>query len=242
MSELKKVTILDLPFINSSKQNFFENHIIPAVKDNHKLFIVTANPEIVMHAYEDKKYYFTVTRADYIVPDGIGIIIASKIIKKPLKERIPGIELFDEMLQLANDQKKSVYFFGSKDEVVQIAVQNIQREYPNLIVSGYHHGYVDLSDEEVIDDIVQKEPDFIFVALGYPRQEEWIYNNMGKVNKGIFMGVGGSFDVKAGVAKRAPNIWLKLNLEWLYRLIMNPTRLKRMIKLPQFIIQVIRGK
>ena len=236
------VEILDVPFIHTTKKEFLYNIVFPKVDNENKCFIVTANPEIVMYAKENPSYLETLLKADYVVADGIGIIIASKMLNKTLPERIAGIELMEDMLVYANKHRKSVYLFGAKDHVVKKTVENISRKYPNVKIAGYHHGYVDIEDETVFQQIKETEPDFVFVALGYPKQEEWININKDRLSKGIFMGVGGSFDILAGAAKRAPNIFIKLNLEWLYRLMSNPSRFGRMLKLPKFIIHILRGK
>ncbi|WP_124220983.1 WecB/TagA/CpsF family glycosyltransferase [Aquisalibacillus elongatus] len=235
----KQVEILNVPFIHTTHKEFLNEITSP---HNHPIHVVTANPEIVMYAKEHPEYMRTIKQSDYIIADGIGIIIASKMINKPLPERIPGFELMDDLLNYSNEHKKRIYLLGAKEHVVRNAQQQIKEKYPNLTIAGYHHGYIDTDNLEVVEEIRQSEADFIFVALGYPKQEEWITRHKAKLNKGVLMGVGGSFDIWAGEAKRAPKIWLKLNLEWLYRLLTNPTRLKRMLKLPQFLIHVLRGK
>ncbi|WP_369405030.1 WecB/TagA/CpsF family glycosyltransferase [Piscibacillus salipiscarius] len=148
----------------------------------------------------------------------------------------------EDYLKYANQEQKSVYLLGAKEHVVEKAATKIKNKYPNLVLAGYHHGYIDINDSKIINQIQEAKPDFVFVALGYPKQEEWIYTHKEKLDKGIVMGVGGSFDIWAGEAKRAPKVWLKLNLEWLYRLVTNPTRIKRMVQLPKFLIHVLRGK
>ncbi|TCT19882.1 N-acetylglucosaminyldiphosphoundecaprenol N-acetyl-beta-D-mannosaminyltransferase [Melghiribacillus thermohalophilus] len=240
--EENRINILDIPFIHSTKKQFFHDIIIPSVENQRKLFIVTANPEIVMYANENPAYKKNILQADCIVADGVGIILASKLIRKPLPERIPGFELMELMLGYANQNKKSIFLFGAKDYVVKKAAQNIRKKYPDILIAGYHHGYVDLNDNTVLELIKHSNPDFVFVALGYPRQENWISRNMKKLNKGIYIGVGGSFDVWGGKVNRAPRLWRNLNLEWLYRIITNPKRYKRAAKLPKFVLHVLREK
>ncbi|PKR77790.1 glycosyltransferase [Halalkalibacillus sediminis] len=242
MEKLNHVEILGVPFLKSTKNHFLENEIVPAIKSDEKRFIITANPEIVMHAYNDESYKTIMNQADYVIADGIGIIIASKIKKNPLPERIPGFELMNDLLIFANKEKLKVYFFGGKEKVLNHSVENIRNKFSDLKVVGSHHGYVDLDDEEVINQVMDARPDIVLVALGCPKQEEWIDQNKDKLQKGILMGVGGSFDVWAGETRRAPEFWIKLNLEWLYRLIKQPSRMRRVLKLPQFIIHVLRGK
>ena len=242
MNTVKKTEILGIPFIHTTHNKLMNEIVIPSVINNEQLFIVTANPEIVMYAKENPSYKHTINNADYVVADGVGIIIASKMTKKPLPERIAGFELMESMLKYSNDNGKSIFLFGSKEQVIEKTTSKIKEKYPKIDIAGFHHGYVDLEDESIIEEIEEKEPDFIFVALGYPKQELWIERYKGRLKKGIFMGVGGSFDIWAGEAKRAPKLWIKLNLEWLYRLVSQPKRFKRVLKLPQFLLHVLRGK
>lgn len=237
----QKVNILNVEFENKTKAEV-TNLLIHRIDTNHKTFIVTANPEIVMFAQRHPDYKQALDKADFIVPDGIGVILAAKLIKQPLQERIAGFDLMYELLAIANQKAWNVYFLGAKKEVIERAVQNISKTFPNLSVSGYHHGYFDLNDETIAQKVNASQPDLVFVALGYPKQEIWIQKNISSFEKGLFMGVGGSFDVWAGEVKRAPLFWRKLNLEWLYRLIKQPSRWRRMLVLPQFIIKVIKKR
>ncbi|MBD3108526.1 WecB/TagA/CpsF family glycosyltransferase [Bacillus sp. AGMB 02131] len=238
---MKKTTvnILGVDFINEHFNGMIEI-VSGKIAEEQKTFIVTANPEIVMHAYKDKEYHNIINKADYIVPDGIGIILASKIIKNPLEERIAGYDLTISLLEKANLQKWSIYVLGGQEEVNKLAVKNIIEKYPNLKIAGRHHGFFELNDPEIVNDIKNTRPDIILVALGFPRQEEWIGKHYDEFTKGIFMGVGGSIDVLAGTVKRAPVIWQKLKVEWLYRLLKQPSRWKRMLALPDFVIKVMK--
>lgn len=238
MSQKKLITILDIPFIHSTQDQMIREIVIPSVEREQKLFIVTANPEIVMYARENPVYKQNILQADYVVADGVGIILASKLLRKPLPERIAGFDLMEAMLVYANNNKKSIFLFGAKDDVVEKAALNINNKYPDIRIAGYHHGYIDLNDDTVLQLIKQTQPDFVFVALGYPKQETWICRNMDQLKKGVFMGVGGSFDVWAEEVKRAPLFWRKLNLEWVYRIITNPKRYKRALKLPKFVFHI----
>ena len=235
----KVVNIMGIPFNNFSKQNLLDKLSDPEMT---KGFIVTANPEIVMATRNNEDYKNCVLSADYMIADGIGVIMASKWLKQPLQERIPGFELMMSMIDYASSARKSCYFLGASEAVNLKAVEQLKVQFPNLIVAGQHHGFFDLNDQEVVGRVKEAKPDFIFVALGMPRQEQWIANNIDSFSKGVFMGVGGSFDVAAGEVKRAPNIWIKLNLEWLYRLIKQPFRWKRILKVFEFIFRIIFKK
>ncbi|WP_053072047.1 WecB/TagA/CpsF family glycosyltransferase [Ornithinibacillus contaminans] len=237
-----KVNIMDINFINLSKQDLLEEHLYPQLLSEEKCFIVTANPEIVMRAREDINYKGNVELADYVVPDGAGVVLASKILKRPIEERIAGFDLMLDLLEFANVQKLSCYLFGAKDYVNERAVLEIKRRYPNLNIVGSEHGYSPHADKIVAEQIKLLQPDIILVALGSPAQENWITDNLHQFAKGVFMGVGGSFDVLAGEVKRAPAIWIKLNMEWLYRLLKQPFRWKRILKAIEFMLRIVLRK
>ncbi|KAA0565873.1 WecB/TagA/CpsF family glycosyltransferase [Bacillus sp. CH30_1T] len=238
----ESVQILDIPFVNKTKDDIVNDLYNQYLKEEKKAFIVTANPEIVMHARTDTDYLYTLSKADYIIPDGIGVVIASRLKKQPLVERVPGFELMEELLTLSNEHPFRVYIVGAKPEVLEKAVVNVKKKYPNLHLVGYHHGYFEDENEEIIHGIQESEPDLVLVALGFPRQEKWIKENMSRVQKGVFIGVGGSIDVLAGHVKRAPVIWQKVHLEWFYRLLQQPSRWRRMVVLPQFIFHVLKSR
>ena len=240
MSEINKtVSIMDINFLNVTKKNFLHYYLYPHLNRKQKCFIVTANPEIVMKTREDAAYKEIVQSADYVVPDGAGIILAAKHMKQPLQERVPGFDLMMDLLAFADAQGLSCYFLGAKDYVNTKVVLEVERRFPNVKIAGYHHGFFDISDPKIVESVQQSAPDIIFVALGFPQQEEWITKYMDEFSNGLFMGVGGSFDVLAGEVKRAPQIWIKLNLEWLYRLFQQPSRVKRIFKVFEFMMRVV---
>lgn len=236
---LKTEKFMGFNFINTS-MNEFVGEIEKHIETSTKAFIVTANPEIVMYAKSDKEYEGIVKEATYVTPDGIGVIIGSKIIGRPIQERLPGFDFMGKLLELSNEKGYRVYFLGAKEEVIRTATNNIQEKFPNITIAGYHNGFFDWNDHELLHDIKERKPDIIFVGLGFPRQEKWIAQNMSFFEKGIFIGVGGSFDVWAGTVKRAPLIWQKMNLEWLYRLVKQPSRWRRMLVLPVFLGKVLK--
>lgn len=207
------------------------NCFIKKIKDNllkeKRTFIVTANPETFMFSEKDKELENIILDEDVtIVPDGIGIVKAANIVNKPVKERITGIDVANELLDIANENNLSLYLFGSAKEVINSMKKVIQEKYPNIKLLGTSDGYVKDKDK-VFDKIVKLSPDIVMVALGIPAQEKLIYKHYNKFKKGVFIGVGGSFDVISGYKKRAPKIFIKLNLEWLYRILKEPKRIKR---------------
>ena len=205
----------------------FADELKERMTNNTKTFVVTANPETLMIGTETPKFD-TVLKDErvIIVPDGIGVVKAANILKLPVKERVTGVEIVQKLLELLNEQKKSIYLLGAKKEVLDAFVSNIHEQYPNVIVSGYKDGYIKDKDA-AFEEIVELKPDVVLVALGIPAQELLIYKHYDKFDKGIFVGVGGSFDVLSGMKKRAPKIFIKLNLEWLYRIVSEPKRIKR---------------
>lgn len=234
---MEKVTVLGVPFDNKSMSEF-QNTFIDRLNNHKSTFIVTANPEIVMVAKDDHEFMETIRRADYITADGIGIVKAGQMLKTPLKERVAGFDLFMWFLNVANKRSNRVFLIGAKPEVIKLVQDKLDSKYPNIQVVGLRDGYFEEDLHDVANEIAAAEPDMVFAALGFPRQEQLI--DILRVNgvPAIMMGVGGSFDVLAGAAKRAPKAMQDLHLEWFYRLLKNPTRFKRMLVLPKFVLEV----
>ena len=209
-----------------SKNEFYEQ-INNSLKKGKKEFIVTANPETFMISIHDLELEkIILDKNNLIVPDGIAVIKACKKIGMDIKERITGIEICEYLLKIANDQELSLYLFGAKKEVLDKLTEKIKKEFPKIKLLGATNGYV-ANKDKIMNEIIKKEPDICLVALGIPLQEKLISKYFAKAKKGIFIGVGGSFDVLSGTKKRAPKLFIKLNLEWLYRIITEPKRLKR---------------
>lgn len=190
-------------------------------------FVVTANPEIFMmgKCYEDMNEAL-LDENTFIVPDGIGVIKGGEIFGARFKERIPGVEICGELLKYADRFRRSLYLFGAEQNVLEALVSRIKREYPGIELVGYTDGYVENKDS-VFRKITEMEPDIVLVALGTPAQELLIHRYYRADRPGLYMGVGGSFDVLSGLKKRAPSLFIKFNLEWLYRITKEPKRLKR---------------
>lgn len=231
--------ILNIPFISLTQTEFIEQ-LTQHIEAREKAFVITANPEVVMKAKRDAQLMHILTKATYITADGIGIVKAAKKLKQPLPGRVTGYDTTIGLLQKANEKKYKIYLLGASEDTIEKTVNNIEKQYPNIEIVGYHHGFFDLNDQSIANEIKEKQPDITFVALGVPRQEQWIYAQIDKIQHGIFIGVGGTFDVIAGTVKRAPNFWIKLNLEWFYRLIKQPSRFIRMLDLPKFMWHVHR--
>lgn len=197
------------------------------LESNKKTFIVTANPETFMTSINDSELkQLLIDKQTTIVPDGVGIVKAGKKIGCNIKERITGIDIAYKLLEYGNDLDKTIYLFGAKEEVIVSMKKVLSNQYPNLKIVGTSNGYIEDKDK-VFNNIVKLEPDIVLVALGIPLQEKLIYKHLDKFKKGVFVGVGGSFDVISGHKKRAPKIFIKLNLEWLYRILQEPKRFKK---------------
>ncbi|CAM3953292.1 WecB/TagA/CpsF family glycosyltransferase [Mesobacillus thioparans] len=237
--ENTKISILGIPFTNITFDDMADKLAVK-ILNKEKTFVVTANPEIVMFAKRNREYEKIIKCADDIVPDGFGVLLASSIQKTPIKERVTGYDLTIRLLEMCAQNSWSVYLLGGKEEINAAAADNIKKNFKGLKLVGRHHGYFSGNEEGIVKEIQNKEPDLVLVALGFPRQEQWISSHLSSFQKGVFMGVGGSIDVLSGTVKRAPGIWRKLNLEWLYRLLKQPSRWRRMLVLPIFVLEVLR--
>lgn len=238
---LEKVDILGIPFVNTTKAQFvqkLDEHLV----NQEKAFVVTANPEIVMKAREEEQYKKVINQATYITADGIGIVKAAQLLNKPIPERVTGYDTMLDLLQLAEEKQYSIYLLGGQQETLDKALQKIQSNYPKIRIAGHHNGFFDWNNHTIQKEILLTKPDLIFVALGVPKQEMWIAQNLPAFEKGVCLGVGGSFDVIAGTVERAPQIWQKANLEWFYRLIKQPSRWRRMLALPRFGLKILKVK
>ena len=207
--------------------NSFIKELDENVRQDNNTFVITANPETLMIGTENPIFDMILKSEDtIIVPDGIGVVKAANMLGMPLKERITGVEIVQELFKILNEEKKSLYLLGAKREVIEQLVSKVKVDYPNINIVGYQDGYVQDKDA-VFEEIVALKPDAVLVALGIPAQEILIHKYYDRFEKGIFIGVGGSFDVLSGTKKRAPEIFIKLNLEWLYRITKEPKRFKR---------------
>lgn len=197
-----------------------------ALLSGERLFIITANPEILMHGERDKTVeHLLRSGVAEIVPDGISVVKAMNLCGLGAKERITGVDLADRFLQSAGKAGKSVFLLGAKEEVVSALAEKLKREYPEITVS-YRNGY-DGDKDEIFEEIRKAAPDLVLVALGVPAQELLIGRHIEEFQKGVFIGVGGSFDVLSGSKRRAPALFVKTNTEWLYRILKEPSRLGR---------------
>lgn len=205
--------------------------------------VVTPNSEMLAMAAEDPELARILNSADLATADGIGVVIASKILGEPLEERVAGFDLISRLFKEFAESEINFYFLGGKPGIVNQAAENLKKDYPNLNICGCHHGYLDReSQQQVIEEINSKDIDLLLVGMGVPLQEKFLDNNRKKIKVGAAVTVGGSFDVLAGKVKRAP-LWMqKAALEWFYRLLQEPSRFGRTLSLPKFIYLVLKSK
>jgi N-acetylglucosaminyldiphosphoundecaprenol N-acetyl-beta-D-mannosaminyltransferase len=207
---------------------------------SNKIFhIITVNPEIAVQIQEDPELKKISLESDLITPDGIGIVLASRLKRNPIPERVTGYDLLLESLKVGNQKGWSFYLLGSDEEVNRKASEYIMKNHPNVKIAGRHHGYFKKEeDNKIIEDIRNSKPDILIVALGSPLADKWIYRHKNELNANVVFGVGGSLDVITGKVKRTPEIWKRLNLEWLHRRITQPSRKKRQKNLKIFAYRV----
>lgn len=199
-------------------------------------WVVTPNPEIVMIARENADMADAAEKAALVLADGIGVIYAAKILGKPLPAKVPGCDFAQNVMAELAKKSGSVFLFGAKPGVAELAAENLQKQFPGLVIAGVNDGYFK-DDGPIIEKINAAKPDFLLVCLGAPKQEIWMRDHSAQLDVGLMAGLGGSLDVFAGVVQRAPVRWQKLGLEWLYRLLKEPKRIGRMAKLPLFLVQ-----
>lgn len=197
------------------------------LKANKKMFIITVNPESFMLAKKNVELeQIILDKNNTVVADGIGIIKGAKKLKLEVPHKIVGVEISEKLLEYGNQFHKTIFLLGATEEVNKMLVEKINNNYPKLKIVGSYHGYIP-DKEEKIKEVLDNGADIVMVALGIPKQELLINSIYSKAKKGIFIGVGGSFDIISGSKKRAPKLFLKTNTEWLYRIVREPKRLSR---------------
>jgi N-acetylglucosaminyldiphosphoundecaprenol N-acetyl-beta-D-mannosaminyltransferase len=223
-----------------SKDDLYKK-VLSLARAKKASLVVRPNAEIITYAQTNPEFKQILNSANCSIPDGIGVLLASKILGVKIAGRFGGPESMFEIIKLVESNNLSVYLLGSSEEVVRLAARNIKKALPKIGLVGFHSGYLEANDE-IIDEINKKRPDIIFVGMGSPLQETWVNEYLRKFDSGVFVMEGGSFDYLSGKVRRAPKFIQKLGLEWLYRLIREPKRLRRQLRLPKFIWLVVREK
>ena len=231
-----KVDMIDIAGAADRIMSFFNEERL------HTVF--TPNSEIIMAAYRDPEFCKMLNSADLLTADGIGVVYASKILKRPINERAAGYDIARRVLEKLNYTEHKLFLFGGKPGVADEAAANLRKEYKELNIAGTRNGYFKPEEEEeIVDQINASGADIVFVCLGAPKQEKWINAHKNELRVKVAMGIGGSLDVFAGRVERAPDFWCKIGMEWFYRLVKEPWRAGRMLDLPKFAATVImKGK
>lgn len=204
-------------------------------------YVVTPNSEIVYEAMADEGLRDLLNSADLVLPDGAGVVLGSKILKTPLKQKVAGVDFADRLLGVLAETGGRVYLLGSKPGVAELAARKMLDQHPGLQICGVADGY--FQDEgPVIEAVNAANADVLFVCLGAPKQEKFMAAHQKDLKVQLMIGLGGSLDSFAGTVKRAPRWMIACNLEWFYRLLKEPWRFKRMLRLPKFLWAVVRRR
>ncbi|MDP4109131.1 MAG: WecB/TagA/CpsF family glycosyltransferase [Bacillota bacterium] len=230
---MEKIRVLGVDFSNVTLESAADR-AMDMLASKSKGYIVTPNSEIVYECLKNDALNKAVNDAALVLPDGIGVIYASNIYKTRLKGKVAGIDFASEFCRRMKDTDYSLFLLGAKPGIAGKAAEELLMKYPGLHINGVRDGYF-ANDDEAIKAVNEAAPDVVFVCLGAPKQELFMRANAGRINATVLVGLGGSLDVFAGVVNRAPDIFIKLGLEWFYRLLKEPKRIGRMMRLPLFL-------
>ncbi len=240
----KYSTVLNIKFDTFTMDECLD-YALTLFNEDKNHIVVTPNPIMVMDAKKDKNFEKILNDADLCLPDGIGVVYASRLYNEKISERVGGCDFTERLFDKVKTLNKTVYILGAGPGVAKLAKENIEKKYEGLKVVGFHDGYfskIEGEEDKIKEEIRSKKPDILLVGLGGKTQENWIYNNKDLPVK-ISIGVGGTIDVLGGTVKRAPEIWIKLKLEWLYRILKEPKkRIKPALAIPLFILTVLKEK
>ncbi len=238
MRNTVRILGIDIDNIDIEEAGQITKNLIETSNKSCKI-IVAPNTEFIMMAQKDKEFFDILRSAELATPDSVGVMIGGKNQKKPFKQRIPGQAYFRKILEVGEKQGWTFYLLGGKDDVPKLAVENVKKIYPNVNIVGYHEGFFEKdSEEDVIAEINRLQPNVLFVAMGAPLQEKWIAKHKNELKVDVAAGQGGTFDYEAGKIKRAPKLIQKLGIEWLWRLILQPSRFFRMLVLPIYLMKI----
>lgn len=239
-----RIDVLGVAFDNLNMEEAL-NRAEALMAEGGPHLVVTPNAEIVQQANGDPEFFDLIAGADLVIPDGIGVIYASRILGRPLKERVPGVDFAAGLMERMSRTGQKLFLLGAKPGVAEEAAARLTAAHPGLVICGTHDGYFK-EDGPVAEAIKASGADVVFVCLGAPKQEKWIRRNGEATGASLLIGLGGSLDVFAGRVERAPEVWQKMGMEWLYRALKEPARLKRVAKLPFFLCSAagarIKGK
>ncbi len=241
---MKRYRVLNL-WIDDCDMDRAIDRIVDFVERGKRVHTVFAsNPEKNYSMPKDSFLYSMFKEADLLIPDGIGMVLAANWMHNTSVKRVPGCELMQNICSLAADKGYRIFLYGAKEEVNKAATEKLMERHPSLKIAGRQNGYLnDDKVDELIDRINESKAQILFLALGSPKQELWIAKNRDRLEHvRVCQGIGGTLDVLAGTVKRAPEFYCKTGLEWFYRLMEEPSRIRRQVKLPLFAAQVAMKK
>lgn len=242
---MKKITVRGLRFDSVTMSESVAFAAL-ALEENRTISVFTPNAEIAQLAAENKNILDLLNRAELLLPDGAGIVLASEILQTPLAQKVAGVDFGSEIIGLAAQKGYPLFFLGGKPGVAALAAEKLQQQFPTLSIVGTHDGYFEKTgteNERILQMINESGASILFVCFGAPAQEIWIDSNKSRLpSVHLLAGLGGSLDIYAGIAKRAPSFFIRIRMEWLYRLIREPKRFKRMLKLPKYIVGACKEK
>ncbi len=242
MMQTRRISILGIPFDDLDLDQA-AGLVLHAIHSGIGISVMTPNPEIVQMARRDAELAAVIRDADLVVPDSVGIVAASRLMGCALRRRVPGIELVESVLERGRAAGLRVYLLGAAEGVADVAAERLRARYPGVVIAGTHHGYFSSEDEErIAADIISCRAQLVLVGLGCPKQEKWIARWKERLQGVSLITVGGSLDVFSGRTRRAPAIFRRLGLEWLYRLLSQPSRWRRQLELPRFFMAVLKER
>ena len=235
-----KVDVLGVKVDNITMVEAVEG-ILSAAGGTLPFSVFTPNSEMIMEARKAPSFMSVLNSASLVVPDGSGVILGARFMGKRIKEKVAGVELVQNIL--SSGMELSLFIYGGKPGVAGKAAENIRSLYRNITVCGTEHGYLDERDKNALPEKIRlSSPDIVLVGLGVPAQENWIHENSGKIGGAVFIGCGGTIDILSGEARRAPSVFIRLHLEWLYRLLKEPSRIGRMMRIPVFLFLCLKKR
>ncbi|MCR8645062.1 WecB/TagA/CpsF family glycosyltransferase [Paenibacillus sp. N1-5-1-14] len=242
---IAKVPVVSLYGVPVSRMDMKETvaYLTSVIEAHTPHQVITANPIMLMEALNNPTYHNMMSKADLVVPDGAGVVWAANHVGQPVKERVAGFDLVQELMRTGEAKRWKVYLVGASTEVIEAAAARLKRDFPAIDMVGVRNGYFGSEeDAEVIAEIRAHNPDILLVGRSAATQEPWIAQHKEALGVPVIMGVGGSFDVLSGKLKRAPKFFQKLRMEWFYRLLQEPWRYKRMLLLPKFALKVMKDR
>ena len=240
MSERVKILGVNVDSVTMAQAVESVEKLIAAKKNS---IVVTANAEMLLRATNDDELKNILNSSELVVPDGAGTVWAARHLGYEMPERVAGFDLVQELMKIAPSKGYKFFLFGSAPTIADKAKLKAEELYPNIKIVGTRNGYFTAADEpEIIAQIKNSKPDILLAALGVPKQEKWLAAHKDELNVPVNIGVGGTFDVMAGVVKRAPKWMQRAKLEWLFRAMLQPSRAGRLIALPKFVFKVVNSK